>query len=240
MPAGPSEDVGSADTLLGVESGTRSSSGPSSEVDARALVGRRLDHFQVVRLIGEGGMGAVYAARDLSLDRRVALKTLRPELSSQPEHAERLLREARAQARLTHPAITHIYYIGQQPGGPLFFAMEYVDGEPLEALVEGGQRLDPEEARQLMIQVAEGLRAAHQAGIVHRDIKPSNLLRTRDGRIKIADFGLAKPIDADTAITREGAVVGSPFSIWRPSRPRARRWTTAPTCTPWAPPSSTC
>ena len=182
-----------------------------AEGDAGDLVGQRLDHFEVLRLVGEGGMGAVYEAHDLSLDRRVALKTLRPELSTRPEHAERLLREARAQARLTHPAVTHIYYIGRRPRGPLFFAMEYVEGEPLEDLVERGERLDPEEARRLMIQVAEGLRAAHRAGIVHRDIKPSNLLRTRDGQVKIADFGLAKPLDTDASITREGALVGSPL-----------------------------
>ncbi len=198
-------------TLLGIESGPLTVP-PRGEGEAAAdLVGRRLDHFEVRRLVGEGGMGAVYEAHDLSLDRRVALKTLRPELSNHPEHAERLLREARAQARLTHPAVTHIYYIGRQPGGPLFFAMEYVEGEPLEALVERGERLEPEVARRLMIQVAEGLRAAHRAGIVHRDIKPSNLLRSADGRVKIADFGLAKPIDADASITREGAVVGSPL-----------------------------
>jgi uncharacterized RDD family membrane protein YckC len=205
-----------------------------------SLVGSELDHFVVERRIGRGGMGTVYVARDRSLDRRVAIKVLGREVAGSPHREERFIREARAQAQLAHPNVVAIYYIGHRPahrgaaqdpvtasrgvggsprppaspasGGALYLVMELVEGEPLDALLERGQRLEPEQARIAMIEVARGLRAARRAGIVHRDIKPSNLLRTREGTVKIADFGLAKPLEpgADVSLTQEGAIVGSP------------------------------
>jgi len=181
-----------------------------------ALVGKRIDHFKIESVLGKGGMGAVYIAHDLSLDRRVALKMLRGALAK-PDHEGRLMREARAQAKLTHSNVVGIYYIGRAPSvepgtpGPLYLAMEYVEGEPLDAITERGDRMHSEEARIAMLQVARALRAAKRAGIIHRDIKPSNLLRGKDGVVKIADFGLAKPVEADVRITQEGAFVGSPL-----------------------------
>jgi uncharacterized RDD family membrane protein YckC/tRNA A-37 threonylcarbamoyl transferase component Bud32 len=162
-------------------------------------------------------MGAVYVARDRSLDRRVAVKVLPDELAHEPELQERFVREARAQARLNSPQVVHIYYIGKTPAAPngtssLYFAMELVDGGALEGVLAQGERLDAERARRLMIQVARGLRDAQAAGIIHRDIKPSNLLIDRNGDVKIADFGVAKPVGGtDVQITQDGAVVGSPL-----------------------------
>jgi uncharacterized RDD family membrane protein YckC len=181
-------------------------------------IGIELDHFSLERRLGQGGMGTVYLARDRSLDRRVAVKMLREDLSAGAGHEERFLREARAQARLTHPNVVQIYFIGHRPkrsdghGGALYFAMELVEGGSLDATIERGEKLAPEDARQAMIEVARGLRAAQKAGIIHRDVKPSNLLRDANGFIKIADFGLAKPLaqGGDLAITQEGAMIGSP------------------------------
>lgn len=184
---------------------------------AGSLEGSTLDHFVIHERLGQGGMGEVYSATDSSLDRPVAIKVLRGD-ASHPQMIDRFLQEARAQARFNHPNIVHIYYIGRRPtaeDGPdsLFFAMERVTGGDLDDLLRSGQTMKPEEARLAMIQVARGLRAAHRAGVIHRDIKPSNLMIDAEGTIKIADFGLAKPLDGNSAITQDGALVGSPYYI---------------------------
>jgi len=183
--------------------------------EADALLGKRLDHFVLERPLGKGGMGAVYQAHDVSLDRPVAIKMIRGSLAA-PAEQGRLLREARSQARLNHPNVVHIHYIGGRPsdsgeGEALFLAMELVDGETLDARLERGEKMKPEDARKAMIQIARGLRAAHKAGIIHRDIKPSNLLIDADGTVKIADFGLARSIDAAGSKSLAGSVVGSPW-----------------------------
>jgi uncharacterized RDD family membrane protein YckC/tRNA A-37 threonylcarbamoyl transferase component Bud32 len=201
-------------TLL-ADSG-RPVSGPrtASQVDpaeAERWTGVELDHFSIQKVIGLGGMGAVFLARDNSLDRPVAIKILP---SGGAEMEERFIREARAQAILSSPHVVPIYFIGRAPperGGALFFAMEWVDGEPLEARLDRKVRMSGEEARRAMIQVARGLRDAARAGIVHRDIKPSNLLVSRQGTIKIADFGVAKPLSGSSSMTHDGMVVGTPL-----------------------------
>jgi uncharacterized RDD family membrane protein YckC len=157
-------------------------------------------------------MGVVYLARDRSLERQVALKVLPEELAGRPELQERFLREARAQARLSSPYVVAIYFIGRTPApASLYFAMEYVDGRSLEEFVERKEWIDPEQIRRWMLDATRGLRDAHRAGIIHRDVKPSNLLLSPDGPVKLVDFGLAKPLDGDKKITREGVLLGSPF-----------------------------
>jgi len=219
-----------------MQTGPGTTDGPV--VGAEDILGAQLDHYRVKELLGTGGMGAVYLAHDLSLDRPVALKVLQDEVAddlSEVRHA-RFLREARTQASLNHPNVVHIHYIGHRTpdkdgaGGLLFFAMELVEGDSLEAIVNAGETLDPEEARQAMIQVVMGLRAGQEAGIIHRDVKPGNILRSADGMLKIADFGLAKALEeerskgtADTLpplsrsrdkqLTQDGAIVGSPWYI---------------------------
>ncbi|MCS6799155.1 MAG: protein kinase [Myxococcota bacterium] len=211
---GPSTSTVSASTPDGRRASERIRDAETSLSDAPA--GTRLDHFRLLRKLGQGGMGTVYVAHDESLDRQVAIKVLRDELTRRPEHEDRFLREARAQARLNHPNVVHIYYIGRSPPRPdghrqLFFAMELIGGRSLESVLDHGQTLDPETARRYMIQVAQGLRAAWKAGIVHRDVKPANLM-VEDGYVKIADFGLAKPVEDEGAhITQQGAMVGSPL-----------------------------
>ncbi len=197
--------------------------GPRAPFSSQRWLGLQVDHFRVERTLGRGGMGIVYGARDMSLDRPVALKVLPEELTFASPSArqileERFIREARAQAKLNSPHVVHIYYIGHLPApeggaGSLYFAMELVDGAPLEATLDRRALLDPEEARQLMLQVAHGLRDAYRAGIIHRDIKPSNILRDKNGYVKIADFGIAKPLDqeGDKSITQDGILLGTPL-----------------------------
>jgi hypothetical protein len=141
-------------------------------------------------LLGQGGMGAVYKARQRRLDRLVALKILPPEVAGAPGFAERFTREAQALARLNHPHIVIVHDFGDA-GGMYYFLMEFVDGVNLRQMIAGG-KLEPREALAIVPQVCEALQYAHDEGIVHRDIKPENILLDRKGRAKIADFGLAK------------------------------------------------
>jgi uncharacterized RDD family membrane protein YckC len=190
----------------------------ASLFDGRSSV--RIDHFVVERKLGSGGMGAIYAARDVALDRPVAIKILPDELAREPGAQDRFIREAQAQARLSSPHVVQIFFIGRldppdgSDRGSLYFAMELVDGESLEAPLLREEKLDPERARRLMLQAAAGLADAHRAGIVHRDVKPGNLLVDRAGNLKIADFGLAKPREkGNLSLTRDGDVVGTPYYI---------------------------
>src|SRR5678816_4278372 len=151
--------------------------------------------FEVLSLIGTGGMGAVFKVRQPQLDRFVALKILAPERTDDARFAERFQREAQALARLNHPSIVTIHDFGQA-GGFYFLLMEFVDGVNLRQAMKAG-RFTPEQALAIVPQVCEALQYAHEHGIVHRDIKPENLLLDKEGRVKIADFGIAKMLGAD-------------------------------------------
>ncbi|MFT7641488.1 MAG: serine/threonine protein kinase, partial [Pirellulaceae bacterium] len=171
----------------------------------------RLPDFEVIELIGEGGMGAVYKARQLSLDRLAAVKVIRPVDGDDPAFAERFVREARTLAKLTHPNIVAIYQFGQC-GDIYYLAMEYVDGVDLRQL-QDSQRITPEEAISIVPAICEALQFAHQNGVVHRDIKPENILLDQQGKVKIADFGLAKLTEHeldDASLTRTQQVLGTP------------------------------
>src|SRR5262249_3780830 len=139
---------------------------------------------------GRGGMGVVFKAHHTRLDRLVALKVLPAEAGRDPAFAERFSREARALAKLNHPHIVGIYDFGQT-GEQSYFVMEYVDGSNLRHRLKAG-RIDPQEALRIAGEVCDALQYAHEAGIVHRDIKPENVLLDKRGRVKIADFGIAK------------------------------------------------
>ncbi len=155
-----------------------------------ALLAEWFPQLEILELLGQGGMGAVYKARQPALDRMVALKILPREAAADPGFAERFNREARALAKLSHPNIVAVYDFGQAHGVH-YFIMEYVDGPNLRQLEEAG-RLSPREALKIIPQICEALQFAHDEGIVHRDIKPENVLLDRKGRVKIADFGLAR------------------------------------------------
>jgi uncharacterized RDD family membrane protein YckC len=181
--------------------------------------GSALAHYVVGEVLGAGGMGTVYLAHDTALDRPVALKVLRPEVAEDPTLAERFVREARAAARVSHPNLTHVYFVGSERGLS-YFAMEYCPGATLEATVTGEGPLPLERGLDVLVQAARGLAAAHGAGVVHRDVKPSNIMLLPDGRVKITDFGLAKSLRGDAAATG-GRILGTP-SYMSPEQVRGR------------------
>ncbi|HEV8132162.1 MAG TPA: protein kinase [Acidobacteriota bacterium] len=154
------------------------------------MIGRTLGHYQIVSLLGAGGMGEVYLAQDSRLDRRVALKSLPAAVASDPERMGRFVREAKAASALNHPNVAHIYEIGQTEGVS-FIAMEYVEGQTLAYKI-GGHPLQVAEIIEIGIQAADALDEAHGKGITHRDIKPTNIMVTPRGQVKVLDFGLAK------------------------------------------------
>jgi predicted Ser/Thr protein kinase len=151
--------------------------------------GQQLGHFRIERPLGAGGMGEVYLATDLALERPVAIKVLPAAVARDPARRERMVREARAQARIAHPNVGHIYFIGEE-AGRLYFAMEYVAGETLAARIAAGP-LTVDDALSIIRSAALGLREAQRSGITHRDIKPSNLMIDGHGMVKVLDFGLA-------------------------------------------------
>ena len=174
-------------------------------------VGKLFPQLEILGLLGAGGMGAVYKARQPALDRIVALKILPATGAGGVNFEERFNREARALARLSHPNIVAVHEFGQV-GGLHYFLMEFVDGANLRQLEKAG-RLAPRETLQLIPQICDALQYAHDEGVVHRDIKPENVLVDRKGRVKIADFGLAKILGHDPGslrLTAEGQIMGTP------------------------------
>jgi tRNA A-37 threonylcarbamoyl transferase component Bud32 len=166
------------------------------------MIGQTIKHYEVEELLGKGGMGVVYKARDTRLGRPVALKVLPPELTRDEGRKARFFQEARAASAVNHPAIAQIYDVDEGPEG-LFIAMELVAGKTVKALIQG-RELDVLGALEIATQVASGLQKAHEAGIVHRDIKPENLVVTPDGHAKILDFGLAKLLEPPAQGAPEG------------------------------------
>ncbi len=183
------------------------------------MIGRTLLHYEILRKLGEGGMGEVWLALDTKLGREVAIKILPEEMVSDPERLQRFRREARAVAALNHPNIVTIHAVEEADGAP-FFAMEFVDGQTLSTLIpEHG--LAPREFLELAIPIADALSAAHERGITHRDLKPGNIMVDTNGRVKILDFGLAKLASGELSgehtvslvetefLTSEGKILGT-------------------------------
>jgi serine/threonine protein kinase len=173
-------------------------------------VARMFPQLEIIALLGKGGMGAVYQARQPALDRIVALKILPPQTAGGPSFVERFNREARALAKLNHPNIVAVYEFGQVNGLP-FFLMEFVDGLNLRQLERAG-KLSAREALQIVPQICDALQFAHDEGVVHRDIKPENILLDKKGRVKIADFGIAKILGntAEVDLTGTQSAIGTP------------------------------
>ena len=162
--------------------------------DAYNLVGKTILHYEILALIGGGGMGVVYRGKDTRLDRHVALKFLSPRLIENQETKERFLNEARAASKLDHQNIGVIHEICDTEDGKSFIVMAFYEGETLKEKMNAS-RLSPEHALDYAIQIAEGLKFSHKKGIVHRDIKPSNIIITPENQVKIVDFGLALFVD---------------------------------------------
>ena len=189
------------------------------------MIGKTLGHYRIDSKLGEGGMGVVYRAFDTHLERAVAIKVLRPDLTASPDRKRRFVQEAKSASALNHPGIVHIYDIDSAnlPDGPTdFIAMEFVPGKTLDQYI-GKSGLSPNDALKYGIQIADALARAHKAGIVHRDLKPANIIVADDGRVKLLDFGLAKLTEVDgdphgatvtmtapeTPHTEEGAILGT-------------------------------
>jgi serine/threonine protein kinase/Leucine-rich repeat (LRR) protein len=218
------------------ESVSETTGSAGSSVAPAESIPERLEHFHIIRLLGQGGMGAVYLAEDTRLGRQVAIKTLKPVLATKPDARVRFLREARLAATIEHDYVVPIYYVGEANGIP-FLAMPYLKGKSLEEFIKGGRKLTPKQIIGLGLQIAQGLAAAHEKGLIHRDIKPGNLwlevkssplalsspslLSEGEGlgvsgggegefRVRILDFGLARSIETDTELTQSGAILGTP------------------------------
>src|ERR1700755_3144890 len=169
------------------------------------------DRYELDGVVGRGGMAEVYRARDLRLDRTVAIKTLRADLARDQTFQARFRREAQSAASLNNPSIAAVYDTGEDPAsGVPFIVMEFVDGRTVRDLLIEGHRLLPERTLEIVTGVLRALEYSHQAGIVHRDIKPGNVMVTRNGDIKVMDFGIARAMsDAQATMTQTAQVIGT-------------------------------
>lgn len=185
------------------------------------MIGQVLGNCKVSKKIGEGGMGSVYLAHHQGLNKTVAIKILPAELAANSELIERFIREARAAAKLEHPNVVQVFDVGQR-SGIFYIVMQYVQGMDLHTLVETRGKMTIKNATVAVKSAARALSAAHKLGIIHRDIKPSNIMLTQDGVVKIADFGLAKDIDAGKSLSVTGQVIGTPYFM-APEQAQAKK-----------------
>jgi serine/threonine protein kinase len=191
----------------------------------------RLGNFRVLKVLGEGGMGKVLLAEDTVLERRVAIKVMRPHLAVDKDARDRFLREGRAAAAINHAHVVPIHQVGEQDGMP-FLVMPLLEGETLEARLKREGALPVAEVLRIGREAAEGLAAAHERGLVHRDIKPGNLwLEGKEGSVKVLDFGLVHRAGGHQ-LTAPGMTLER-RRTWRPSRRAAARWTGGATCSAW-------
>jgi serine/threonine protein kinase len=196
----------------GSGSGSGSSAGNHNDSQGSITLPGRITELggnRLIKRMGAGAMGEVWLAEDLKLGRKVALKLMRREIAEEPEYVARFQREARAVAMLNHPNIVQIYQVGEEHQ-LLFYTMEFVEGSSLAARISNSGNLSPREAVQILLQAIEALDFACEMGVIHRDIKPENIMISSRGIVKIADFGLAKIMDADSRMTATGAMMGSP------------------------------
>ena len=189
------------------------------------LIGQIAGTYKIVGQIGKGGMGVVYKAIDLSLQRPAALKFLPEHLAQDENIIKRFSREARASARLNHPNIVTVYGVGRHGQG-YFIAMEYVEGRPLTHLIHHEGRVEPKRALDIIRQAADALSESHAQSVVHRDIKPENLMLDTSGRVRVMDFGLALARFESVNLTSEGIAMGTPQYMspeqWKDSKVDAR------------------
>src|SRR5437899_644513 len=182
------------------------------------MIGKTVGHYRITSKLGAGGMGEVFLADDTRLERKAAIKFLPAEMAADPGRRTRFLNEARAASALNHPHVCIVYDVGETDDGLPFIAMEFVEGQPLDALLKQGP-LAISRVVEIAVQVADALDAAHAGRIVHRDIKPANISLNERGQVKVLDFGLAKrmphgteteEVTQDFQQTGQGQVLGTP------------------------------
>jgi serine/threonine-protein kinase len=192
-----------------------------SDADSASPKGRVVAGYELIRRLGRGAMGAVFLARQISLDREVAFKVLAPRFSKNENYVRRFLREAQSAARLNHTNIITAIDVGDADGWK-YFVMEYVDGPTVADLLERGGALDEARAIQIVMQAASALDHAHRNGFVHRDVKPANIILAPGGIAKLCDLGLAKEVEEVSGDTEEGQTLGTPDYI-SPEQARGER-----------------
>ena len=190
---------------------------PNAPLEPGTVLG---DRYEILKRVGEGGMGAVYQARDHELDRLVALKVIRPELAGHPDILRRFKQELILARQVTHKNVIRIFDLGMA-GGCKFITMDYIDGRDLKSILVERGKLAPEEAVPIVQQVCRGLEAAHTEGVVHRDLKPQNIMVDASGRVWVMDFGLARSMEM-AGMTRTGALMGTP-DYMSPEQARAEK-----------------
>jgi len=200
----PGDQILVGETLITFQAEAMASADP--------LIGKDVGGYRILELIGKGGMGRVYKAMQISLERVVAIKILSRQYATNAGFIERFRREAMALARLTHPNIVAVYDVGES-GGSHYFSMEYMPGGTVADKISGGRKLAPEEAIPMMIDVARGLTYAEEQGVVHRDIKPENMMLDHAGNVKICDLGIAHTISEGPWRNTARGVFGSPHYI---------------------------
>jgi eukaryotic-like serine/threonine-protein kinase len=176
-----------------------------TQLTAGTVIGAR---YEIIRLLGQGGMGAVYQAHDREVDRQVAIKVIRADLASNPEILRRFKQELILARQITHKNVIRIFDLGQADGIK-FITMEYIDGENLQSILRRKKKLEPAEAANIIAQVCRALEAAHTEGVIHRDLKPQNIMLDKSGRAYVMDFGIARSMAA-SGLTQTGALIGTP------------------------------
>ncbi len=206
------ENMRATAQFTGAEPASAAASGPVAPPLPPEEIAQKFPQLEILECLGRGGMGVVYKARQPRLDRLVALKILAPGKEKDPQFAERFTREAQALARLNHPNIVMVHDFGES-GGLYYLLMEYVDGVNAREMLAGG-KIAPAQALAIVPRICEALQYAHEQGVVHRDIKPENVLVDKQGRVKIADFGIAKMLGNEsgpTFYTKGQQVMGTPY-----------------------------
>ena len=189
--------------------------------ELESLLGQQIPGYQLLEKLGQGAMGTVYKARQLSMNRLVAVKVLHPRWAANPEFLQRLTREAHLAARLSHNNIIQAIDVGS--AGPLhYFVMELVEGQTLREILETGKIYGEHEAVDIVLQIAQALQHAHRRGLIHRDVKPANIVLTTEGIAKLADLGMARETDDAVLARREkGLTIGTPYYIAPGAGPRS-------------------
>ena len=183
-----------------------SPSGASSLLELGRVLGHR---YEILQLLGEGGMGTVYKARDREVDRLIALKVIRPELAQNADALHRFKQELVLARQVTHRNVIRIFDLGEADGMK-FITMEFIDGRDLKSLIREKGKFTPEDAIQIVVQVCKALEVSHAEGVIHRDLKPQNIMVDEQGKVSVMDFGIARGMEAGGGMTQTGALVGTP------------------------------